>query len=132
MAKQERSIAMKLLSAYTIARNCTDIVDVTYGIDEIREKISQRNRVGKPIPRYFYNRLTKLQNKLKKFNRLTNNAPQFTMKEKQLLERVAHNVLENLVWCEEDEVWKENYQNFFEKLDNEEYEALKFAIMKLK
>ena len=123
---------MKLLSAYTIARNCTDITDVTYGIDEIQEKISQRNRADKPIPRYFYNRLSKLQNKLNTFNRLTNNAPQLTMQEKQLLKRVAHNVLENVVWCEENEVWKEDYENFFEELDNEEYEALKLAIMKLK
>jgi len=57
------------LSAYTIARYCSDVTDVTHGIDEIWERIRERNRVNKRSPYYFYNRLSKLK---KKLNKLTN------------------------------------------------------------
>ena len=59
----------KILSSYTVARYCSDIADVAYRIEEIREKITERNRTSKKIPLYFYNRLSKLKNKL---NKLTN------------------------------------------------------------
>jgi hypothetical protein len=69
---------MKLLSDYTIARYCTDIVDIIYGIDEIEEKISQRHRVNKRVPYYFYTRLSKLKEKLKKIM-IKNNKKQLIM-----------------------------------------------------
>jgi hypothetical protein len=58
----------KILSAYTVAQYCTDITDLTYGIEEIREKISQRNRANKRTPHYFYTRLSKLKEKLNKLS----------------------------------------------------------------
>ena len=57
---------MKKLSAYTIARYCSDIADVVAGIDEVRERINERNRTYKKSPHYFYLRLSKLKEKLKK------------------------------------------------------------------
>jgi len=57
---------MKELSVYTIARYCSDIGDITTGIDEVWERIRERNRAYKRCPRYFYKRLTKLEEKLKK------------------------------------------------------------------
>jgi len=56
---------MKKLSAYTIARNCSDIGDVTTGIDEVRERIRERDRAYRKSPHYFYTRLSKLKEKLK-------------------------------------------------------------------
>jgi len=56
----------KILSAYTIARYCTDIADVTYGIEEILGKIRERNRTNKRTPYYFYTRLSKLNEKLER------------------------------------------------------------------
>ena len=40
---------MKKLSAYTIARYCCDIVDVIAGIDEIRERIIERDNANKKL-----------------------------------------------------------------------------------
>jgi len=57
---------MRKLSAYTVARYCSDITDVTYGIEEIQEKIRERYRTNKRIPYYFYIRFSKLKEKLKK------------------------------------------------------------------
>ena len=57
---------MKELSAYTIARYCTDITDVTHGIEEIEEKIRERYKADKKSPHYFYVRLSKLNEKLNK------------------------------------------------------------------
>ena len=56
----------KILSAYTVARYCSDITDVTYGIEEIQEKIRERYGTNKKIPLYFYSRLSKLKDKLNK------------------------------------------------------------------
>ena len=58
---------MKPLSAYTIAKNCTDITDVTYGVDEIKEAVQRRLKSGKRVPSYYYIRLFHLKNKLVKF-----------------------------------------------------------------
>jgi len=62
---------MKKLSAYTVARYCSDTVDVRYGIDEIREKMSERYRANKKCPHYFYVRLKKLNSKLNKMTTIT-------------------------------------------------------------
>ena len=56
----------KILSAYTVARYCSDITDVTYGIEEIQEKIIEIYRANKRPPYYFYTRLSKLKEKLNK------------------------------------------------------------------
>lgn len=55
-----------MLSPYTIAANCTDITDLQGGIDDIKEAIRTYERLGKPIPHYFYSRLNKLMAKLNK------------------------------------------------------------------
>jgi hypothetical protein len=60
---------MKQLSNYTHARYCSDVSDLTAGMDEIREAIQRRNSQNKAVPYYFHVRLTKLKNK---FNTLTN------------------------------------------------------------
>jgi hypothetical protein len=70
---------MKQLSAYTIARYCTDTTDVMYGIEEIREKISQRNKANRRVPYYFYTRLSKLKIKLKKLKTVEINKNQKIM-----------------------------------------------------
>jgi len=57
---------MKKLSAYTIARYCSDTADIMAGIDEIRERIGERNSAYRKSPHYFYTRLSKLKEKLKK------------------------------------------------------------------
>jgi hypothetical protein len=54
----------KLLSAYTIARYCSDKTDVWAGIYEIYEKCAARRRANKIIPDYFYTRHSKLFDKL--------------------------------------------------------------------
>ena len=58
----------KILSAYTVARYCSDTTDVAYGIEEIQEKIRERYRLNKRTPYYFYTRLSKLKDKLNKLN----------------------------------------------------------------
>ena len=57
---------MKKLSAYTIATNCTDIVDVCDGILEIRIEAKKRRDENKKTPSYYYVRLRKLAEKLVK------------------------------------------------------------------
>lgn len=54
------------LSAYTIADNCTDTTDLQDGINEIHFAIKELQTRGKKAPSYFYSRLQKLENKLKK------------------------------------------------------------------
>ena len=54
------------LSAYTIADNCTDITDLQDGIDEILAAIQVYKGKERKIPSFFYHRLLKLENKLKK------------------------------------------------------------------
>jgi hypothetical protein len=53
----------KLLSAYTIARYCSDMDDVKFGMDEIWEKFWERRSAGKSAPVYFFTRLAKLNEK---------------------------------------------------------------------
>lgn len=54
------------LSAYTIADNCTDITDLQDGIDEILAAIQVYKGKERKVPSFFYHRLLKLENKLKK------------------------------------------------------------------
>lgn len=56
----------KILSAYTVAALCSDMTDVKFGIDEIREAIAYCNKHNKPVPSYFYSRLHKLEGKMRK------------------------------------------------------------------
>lgn len=54
----------KLLSAYTIAENCTDKSDCQAGIDEIRDLIKVYELTNKEVPLYFYTRLGNLKVKI--------------------------------------------------------------------
>lgn len=54
---------MKLLSAYTIASNCTDLTDIECGIEEIEDKLQSYFSSDKKAPYYFYVRLKKLREK---------------------------------------------------------------------
>lgn len=59
---------MKKLSAYTIAKNCTDLTDVLAGIEELNQYFRQCDNQKKKIPVSAYIRLFKLteaQNKFK-------------------------------------------------------------------
>ena len=56
------------LSAYTIASNCTDITDCNYGIEEILEGYEKYRKMGKFSPKFFDNRLEKLEAKRDKFS----------------------------------------------------------------
>lgn len=51
------------LSAYTIADNCSDLNDIDFGIEEIREGIRRRDLMGLRIPLFYWNRLYKLKQK---------------------------------------------------------------------
>lgn len=55
------------LSAYTEAKNCTDITDLKGGIEDIENAIAICKSQNKKIPSYFYVRLSKLERKLIKF-----------------------------------------------------------------
>lgn len=57
---------MNKLSAYTIASNCTDSIDIKDGIDEINEAIQMCIKQNRTVPSYYYVRLEKLETKLKK------------------------------------------------------------------
>ena len=57
-------ITMKNLSAYTIAKYCSDETDCQYGINEIYAYIKRT----KKVPPRAHIRLFKLSEKLKKFN----------------------------------------------------------------
>lgn len=52
------------LTAYTIAKNCSDINDIISGIREINESIELYITVGKTVPTFWYIRLNKLNCKL--------------------------------------------------------------------
>lgn len=54
-----------------------------------------------------------------------------TQKEINVLKDVANNVFTNVEWCEDNECYRENYENFMQYLDKEEYENLRSAIAKL-
>ena len=56
---------------------------------------------------------------------------ELTSEEKSVLKDVARNVFENVEWCEDGNEYRENYNNFFQTLEKDEYEALKSAISKL-
>lgn len=55
------------LSAYTEAKNCTDITDLNGGIEDIKNAIEICKSQNKKPPSYFYMRLSKLEKKLIKF-----------------------------------------------------------------
>ena len=63
---------MNKLSAYTIASNCTDSIDIKDGIDEINEAIQMCIKQNRTVPSYYYVRLEKLETKLKKKQAITN------------------------------------------------------------
>ena len=55
---------MKTLSAYTHAKNCTDITDLQHGIQEIKDAVRERIQQDEAIPHFFFVRLKKLEAKL--------------------------------------------------------------------
>lgn len=55
------------LSPYTIASNCTDLIDIRDGINEIQDEMKRLVSEGKDVPSFFYSRLSKLHAKRKKF-----------------------------------------------------------------
>lgn len=57
---------MNKLSAYTIAANCTDIIDLQSGIDETNEAIQICIKENRKIPSHYFARLKKLETKLNK------------------------------------------------------------------
>lgn len=57
---------MNKLSAYTIAANCTDIIDLQSGINEINEAIQICIKENRKIPSHYSIRLKKLETKLNK------------------------------------------------------------------
>lgn len=57
---------MPQLSSYTIATNCTDITDLKDAIEEIKDAVQIYTQQGKKVPSYFFVRLHKLEDKLKK------------------------------------------------------------------
>jgi hypothetical protein len=66
MVKRKYGKRMKKLSAYTHARYCSDIADVTAGIDEVTEAIERRRAQNRAIPDYYYIRFAGLCAKLKR------------------------------------------------------------------
>ena len=58
---------MKKLSAYTIAKNCSDIDDVNNGLDELREYFALCSKVGKKPTANSFIRFSKLKEKEEKF-----------------------------------------------------------------
>ena len=50
----------KVLSAYTIAKNCSDMNDVIFGINEVNQRIDQLQKSDKKVPPTFFIRLFKL------------------------------------------------------------------------
>ena len=62
---------MKKLSAYTVASNCTDLMDIRDGIAEIHEAMKARIESGKHIPAFYVSRLVKLETKKKKLEKRT-------------------------------------------------------------
>lgn len=58
---------MKKLSAYTIAKNCSDIDDINNGLEELREYFALCSKEGKKPTASSYTRLFKLKEKEGKF-----------------------------------------------------------------
>jgi hypothetical protein len=58
---------MKKLSAYTIAKNCSDLDDVYNGLEEMREYFALCSKDGKKPTASSYIRLFKLKEKEEKF-----------------------------------------------------------------
>jgi hypothetical protein len=56
-------ISYKILSAYTIAKNCSDVSDINFGLNELKEFIKQNNHVSCKLA---YNKIIALENKLNK------------------------------------------------------------------
>lgn len=57
---------MPQLSNYTIATNCTDITDLKDAIKEIQDAVQLYTQQGRKAPSFFFVRLHKLEDKLKK------------------------------------------------------------------
>jgi hypothetical protein len=55
---------MKILSAYTHAKNCSNITGLQHGIQEIKDTVKERIQQDETIPHYFFVRLKKLEAKL--------------------------------------------------------------------
>lgn len=55
------------LSPYTIASNCTDLIDIRDGINEIQNEMKKIISEGRDVPSFFYSRLSKLQAKRRKY-----------------------------------------------------------------
>ncbi len=58
---------MRKLSAYTIAKNCSDIDDVHNGLEELRDYFTLCDKEGKKPTNSSYIRLSKLKEKEEKF-----------------------------------------------------------------
>jgi hypothetical protein len=58
---------MKKLSAYTIAKNCSDLDDVNNGLEEMREYFALCSKEGKKPTASSYSRFSKLKEKEEKF-----------------------------------------------------------------
>jgi len=54
-----------------------------------------------------------------------------TTVERSILCLVAQSVWDNMVWDEDDEVYREDYENWILSMDKDEYLALKKAIDKI-
>ncbi|MBR4620563.1 MAG: hypothetical protein IKO46_06240 [Salinivirgaceae bacterium] len=54
---------MEKLSAYTIAANCTDIIDCNDGISELWDAYDLYKKAGRKVPEYIYKRIEKLETK---------------------------------------------------------------------
>ena len=55
------------LSSYTVAKNCTDLSDVNYGINELKEYFTACEKVGKKPTTTAHIRFSKLMQKRDKF-----------------------------------------------------------------
>lgn len=57
------------LSAYTSAKNCTDISDCKNGIKEIQDYMDYKTKMGHKIPNSVYIKYYRLRKKLEKFEK---------------------------------------------------------------
>jgi len=124
---------MESLSAYTIARNCTDIADLTCGIDEIKEAMQIWLQSGKKIPSYYYTRLFHLKKKLAKFEYQESkkvNSQKISEKIVELSSKLAEYSLMAQHRVSQDTLFDENgnyhaqYQDEFCSLYDEYYDDL--------
>ncbi len=63
----KKSLKVTSLSAYTVARNCTDLDDCKVGISELFEWKLLREKNNLAIPQIWYNKMANLSKKEKKF-----------------------------------------------------------------